>query len=159
MGCRLIEDFLAKTGVGSCSDFRDTMDVVAKVSLLFARLARNWTSLLSPSTKTRRTNNKGAFKIFLGISPTVDKWSYDGKECSLVFDENPLAEFVELPEGAATTLWYSNMYCGVLKGALEMVQLEVEAVFVSDVLRGDDTTEIRVKFIKHLDEAGPMSDE
>ena len=40
----------------------------------------------------------------------------------LTFEENPLAEFVELPEEALEGgLWYSNILCGVLKGALEMV--------------------------------------
>jgi len=45
----------------------------------------------------------------------------------LVFDENPLAEFVELPDDdrAMDELWYSNMFCGILRGALEMVGLLV----------------------------------
>ena len=43
-------------------------------------------------------------------------------EFSLIFDENPLTEFVELPEdGNMDELWYSNILCGVLRGALEMV--------------------------------------
>jgi hypothetical protein len=38
-------------------------------------------------------------------------------------DENPLAEFVELPEEALEGgLWFSNVLCGVLRGALEMVR-------------------------------------
>ena len=42
----------------------------------------------------------------------------------LTFEENPLAEFVELPEEALEGgLWYSNVLCGVLRGALEMVSL------------------------------------
>jgi len=41
----------------------------------------------------------------------------------LIFDENPLAEFVELPEDSAMSeLWYSNILCGVIRGALEMVR-------------------------------------
>ena len=44
----------------------------------------------------------------------------------LTFDENPLAEFVELPEEALEGgLWYSNVLCGVLRGALEMVRSPV----------------------------------
>jgi hypothetical protein len=40
-----------------------------------------------------------------------------------VFEENPLADFVELPDDgrAQDELWYSNILCGVLRGALEMV--------------------------------------
>jgi len=40
-----------------------------------------------------------------------------------VFEENPLGDFVELPDDgrAQNELWYSNLLCGVLRGALEMV--------------------------------------
>jgi hypothetical protein len=42
-----------------------------------------------------------------------------------VLDENPLADFVELPDDgrAQDALWFSNILCGVLRGALEMVSL------------------------------------
>jgi hypothetical protein len=44
-----------------------------------------------------------------------------------VFEENPLADFVELPDDgrAQEELWYSNVLCGVVRGALEMVSLSV----------------------------------
>ena len=32
IGVRLIEDFLARSGLGRCNDFRETADVIAKVS-------------------------------------------------------------------------------------------------------------------------------
>ena len=48
----------------------------------------------------------------------------------LTFDENPLAEFVELPEEALEGgLWYSNVLCGVLRGALEMVRVLYLMIF------------------------------
>jgi trafficking protein particle complex subunit 3 len=41
---------------------------------------------------------------------------------TLTLDENPLTEFVELPEESIEGgLWFSNVLCGVLRGALEMV--------------------------------------
>lgn len=61
--------------------------------------------------------------MFLNITPTVTNWSNDDKQFSLVFEENPLADFVELPDDgrAQDELWYSNILCGILRGALEMV--------------------------------------
>jgi len=47
------------------------------------------------------------------------------REFSLQLGENPLAEFVELPD-EYSKLEYSNLLCGVLRGALEMVQMRVE---------------------------------
>ena len=37
--------------------------------------------------------------------------------------------------------------------------MEVEVHFAQDALRGDDTTEIRVKFIKKLEDAIPAGEE
>lgn len=34
IGTRLIEDFLAKSNLGRCADFREVGEVVAKVSLM-----------------------------------------------------------------------------------------------------------------------------
>ena len=53
----------------------------------------------------------------------MTNWTADNKQFSLLFDENPLADFVELPDDgrAQDELWFSNILCGVLRGALEMV--------------------------------------
>jgi len=58
--------------------------------------------------------------MFLGITPVVTNWSPAGDEFSLLIENNPLIDFVELPEGHGR-LNYSNILCGVLRGALEMV--------------------------------------
>ncbi|OAP57582.1 hypothetical protein AYL99_08320 [Fonsecaea erecta] len=101
------------------------------------------------------------FKIFLNITPTVTNWTADNKQFSLLFDENPLADFVELPDDgrAQDELWFSNILCGVLRGALEMVQMSIEARFVSDMLRGNDVTEMRVTLIRYIEDEMPPDDE
>lgn len=133
MGVRMIEDFLARNPqVGRCSDFRETADVLSKQ----------------------------AFKMFLGIQPAVSNWSPQFDEFSLILDPNPLIEFVELPEdGNLDNLTYSQIICGAIRGALEMVQLKVECVVKQDQLKGDGTTEIRIKFIEILLDAVPIGED
>ncbi len=36
--------------------------------------------------------------MFLGVNASTTAWSADGSACTLLLDENPLADFVELPE-------------------------------------------------------------
>lgn len=115
IGIRLVDEFLAKSGVGGCSSFRETMDMVGKV----------------------------AFRMFLGVTAEISGWNADGTQCSLVLHDNPLADFVELPP-EHRDLVYSNLLCGVLRGALEMIQYRIECDFARDTLKGDDVNEIRV---------------
>ena len=51
---------------------------------------------------------------------------------------------VELPD-KYKALKYCNLLCGVIRGALEMVNLRVECDYKRCVLWGDDATEIRVR--------------
>ncbi|KFM63330.1 Trafficking protein particle complex subunit 3, partial [Stegodyphus mimosarum] len=129
IGVRLVEDFLARTNVGRCHDLRDTADKV-----------------------------QAAFKMYLGISPVITNWSPAADEFSLLIDSNPLTEFVELPEGH-NSLKYCNILAGVIRGALEMVQMEVSTWFVQDQLKGDNSTELKVKFIRRLEEAVPVGED
>lgn len=100
-----------------------------------------------------------AFKTYLGIVPTVSNWSAGADEFSLIFDSNPLTEFVEIPPESHPELRYSQVLCGVVRGSLEMVHLEVQCWFVQDQMRGDATNEIRVKFVRKLEEAVPIGED
>ena len=57
--------------------------------------------------------------MYLGVV-AVAVMSPDQKECAITLDQNPLATWVELPE-SHSHLYYSNILCGVIRGALEMV--------------------------------------
>lgn len=136
IGCRLIEEFLAKTGIKRCSSFKETADVISKLG----------------------------FKLFLNIQPQVENWSNENKICNLIIPEpNPLTEFVELPVSTDSKitkeLWYSQILCGVLRGALQMVQLDCDAYFVKDVLRGDERTEMKLKLNKVLKDEVPAGED
>lgn len=173
IGCRLVEEFLARAGNFSCKSFRDTADVVAKVRVVERPHAR-------ARTDGERHMQVG-FKMFLGVTADVVGWNEGGTVCTLVLVENPLAgaqrrcgcpcgtdrraDFVELPP-SCSELAYSNIICGVLRGALEMVRggagaragrcmtaaceqvrFKVQCTFVKDLLRGDDANEIRHVYV------------
>jgi len=116
IGIRLIDEFLAKSNTTSCGNFRETAEIIGKV----------------------------AFKMFLGVTCDVTNWNSEGTSFSLILNENPLTDFVELPP-QYEDLQYCALLCGVISGALEMVQLQVECNIVKDTLKGDDNTEIKVE--------------
>ncbi|KAK9835170.1 hypothetical protein WJX81_003039 [Elliptochloris bilobata] len=130
IGIRLIDEFLAKSKTGKCGDFRETVDRVAKVG----------------------------FRMFLNTTAAVTNWNAEGTECSLILEDNPLTDFVELPEGCQN-LVYCNVLCGVIRGALEQVSINTECSFVRDVLRGSDVSELRLKLLSLNKEEYPFKDD
>ncbi|XP_043540793.1 trafficking protein particle complex subunit 3-like isoform X4 [Chiloscyllium plagiosum] len=119
IGMKLVEDFLARSNIAQCRNFYETADVIAKV----------------------------AFKMYLGVTPRVTFWSQAGDDCSLFLEKNPLLGYVEIPEKHSCLL-YSNMICGILKGALKMVRLQVDIQLLQDLVKDDKVTEIRMKLMR-----------
>ena len=124
IGIRLVDEFLAKSGVSRCDSFRDTAEVIACVG----------------------------FKMFLGITAETKNWNSDESACTLSFGENPLSDFVELPPCYSSSLSYGNLICGVIRGALEQLQMQVVCHFEKDILRGDNTNEIYLELKGRLQE-------
>ena len=113
IGIRLIEDFLARTGLQRCSTFAETAEVISKVAF---KTFLNITPLLSfppPSVPAAGPSSTNPGQNLPQPSEFI-----------LTFEENPLAEFADLPKDARDGgLWFSNVLCGVIRGALEMVSL------------------------------------
>ncbi|XP_075252131.1 trafficking protein particle complex subunit 3-like [Convolutriloba macropyga] len=130
IGNRLIEDFLSRSQMPRCRAFQESVEVICK----------------------------SAFKQYFGIA-SVEATNWDAKmtECSLILKENPLADFVELPE-KHQSLFYSNILCGVIKGALTAVHQDVQCWFVQDVLLGHPTTEIKLKFLGIIKDTIPAGE-
>jgi hypothetical protein len=95
-------------------------------------------------------NAQVAFKTFLNISPTLSfppppstTPNAPLQEFILSFDENPLSEFAELPQDAREGgLWFSNVLCGVVRGALEMVSSNTH---IEEVIWANDRSLYRLK--------------
>lgn len=130
IGIRLIDEFLAKSRTPKCVDFRDTADKVARVG----------------------------FRMFLNASAVITGWNADNTACNLVLEDNPLVDFVELPENCSA-LKYCNVLCGVIRGALEMVNIRVECSIAKDTLKGDDATELHLKLLSLEAESYPFKDD
>lgn len=47
-----------------------------------------------------------------------------------ILEDNPMTDFVELPEGCGK-LRYCNLLCGVIRGALEMVEIHAFGCWMS----------------------------
>ncbi|KAM9002537.1 trafficking protein particle complex subunit 3-like protein isoform X2 [Sminthopsis crassicaudata] len=124
IGIRLVEDFLARSCVKKCHSYSEIADLIAQV----------------------------AFKMYLGITPSVTRNESSRNEFSLILDKNPLVEFVEELPAGRSSLCYCNLLCGVIRGALEMIHLTADVTFLQDRLKGDKVTEIGITFLKKLEE-------
>ncbi|XP_038690232.1 trafficking protein particle complex subunit 3-like isoform X1 [Tripterygium wilfordii] len=151
IGIRMIDEFLAKSGVSRCVDFKGTAEVIAKNICKSIQLGVQDISGKSEIILV-------GFKMFVGVTAFVTNWDADGTCCSIVFEDNPLVEFVELPD-TCQGLNYCNILSGIIRGALEMVSMKTEVTWTRDMLRGDDAFELQVKLVKQIPEEYPYKDD
>jgi trafficking protein particle complex subunit 3 len=134
IGIRLIEEFLARSMLPPCRTFQESADVLAKVG----------------------------FKMFLGVQAQVAFSPEDEKRFSVILtpEENPLIEFVELPENLLKKrLSFSTVLAGVIRGCLEGILMRVETSVVKCPLLGDKFTEIVVSLKEIMREEYRNTDE
>eukprot|EP00922_Rhytidocystis_sp_ex-Travisia-forbesii_P043889 GHVS01065444.1.p1 GENE.GHVS01065444.1~~GHVS01065444.1.p1 ORF type:complete len:192 (+),score=27.15 GHVS01065444.1:47-622(+) len=137
--CQLLKD---KEQVEEVNMQLEKMGYNIGTRLIEEFLAKSNTSTCGDFKETADVIAKVGMKMFLGISCEVT--DADDSCCSLAFVENPFTDFVELPP-ALSSLCYSNLICGVIRGALEQVHMKADCYFVKDVLKGDDHYEIRIE--------------
>ncbi|KIH63826.1 transport protein particle component, Bet3 [Ancylostoma duodenale] len=127
MGTRLADDFLAKNAhVPKCTDCRQIADVLSK----------------------------NAIPTYLGVPATVSNWGGGDREFSLIIENNPLTELVEVP-ASLSTLNYSQIIAGAIRGGLEALHFKV----YSSVIENPTNTEIKVKFDQILRDNLPAGEE
>ena len=131
IGIRLIDDFLAKSCIDPPKTFEEAINIITNNALSFYLNAGAKWELIKNDNNMMDSNQQNEYRIY--------------------FNENVLNEYVELPD-KFKGLWYSNMICGVIRGALEAINIKVECKYTKDTLKGNETNEIRVKLIEIIEE-------
>ena len=124
IGMRLIEEFLAKTGIDRCSNLQTTARAIAE----------------------------RGFPMFLGVRGAVRpaaEGAESSRECAMVLRDLPLAEFVEVPP-QYQGLKYCNLVAGVIEGALARVNLSVKCEMVKDMLCGAQEYEFSLRLLQDV---------
>ncbi len=164
IGVRLVDEFCAKSRAVRCRSFRETMDTVAREAfrmfLGVAAVAGDFSADSSACT-LRIPDNPLAGALAGAPAARAPCLAPDLPRAAFPAPSRPpaprnRADFVELPASYGA-LRYSNILCGVIRGALEMVSLRVTCTFVKDALAGDDGTEIRVTLQDVLGEGAGLS--
>ena len=131
IGIRLIDDFLAKSCLPPPKTFDEAISIITNNALSFYLGVGAKKELVKTDNNMIDTNQQYEYRIY--------------------FNDNPLNDYVELPD-KFKGLWYSNMICGVIRGALEAINIKVECKYTKDTLKNNDTNEIRIKLIEIIEE-------
>lgn len=151
MGIRCIEEFLAKSEATKCASFAQTADLLKTALRMFLGIV----------VDTRMTTDKPTATTASSSSPAENKNNPDATTStnnnnnkpfySIVFQDNPLTIFVELPETMAD-LPYNQLLAGMCRGMLELLQYDCQCHIAKSMVNGDDTNEIVVTLQQVLQE-------
>jgi len=97
-------------------------------------------------------------RMFLGIQATAGPLSVDGREGTLSFTTNPLADLAEVPDHLSG-LRFSQLLCGAVRGSLEAVNVRAEVHWDADMLAGDECYVLRLRLLAHQPEEYPFKDD
>ena len=131
IGIRLIDDFLAKSCIDPPKTFDEAISIITNKALKFYLDIGAKCELIKTDNNMIDTNQQYEYRIY--------------------FSENPLNDYVELPD-KFKGLWYSNMICGVIRGAFEAINIKVECKYTKDTLKNSEINEIRIKLIEIIEE-------
>ena len=134
IGIRLIDDYLAKSCIDAPKTFEEAIAIISNQAIKY------YLGLDNNDVKYELIKSDNS------ITDTNQQYEY-----KIEIKENPFNDYVELPD-KFKGLWYSNMICGVIRGALEAINIKVECKYNKDTLKGHDTNEIRVKLIEIIEE-------
>jgi hypothetical protein len=141
IGRRLVDEFvavdaesrgLAARGAAPCDSVPRAVDVIAQRALPYYLG-------VDPQSVSVIVDRAALATAAPGAPQTLD----------IRLDESPLGAFVQLPRALKEArLWYSNMVCGAIAGALRMLDFPgtCAVYFVADKMCGDAETRIRVKY-------------
>eukprot|EP00924_Labyrinthula_sp_SR-Ha-C_P001475 snap_masked-scaffold_55-processed-gene-1.17-mRNA-1 protein AED:0.08 eAED:0.08 QI:0/-1/0/1/-1/1/1/0/190 len=130
IGTRMADELLAISNIRNCSSFTTTLNIIVEIG----------------------------FYMFFGITPKISPNTEKENSFLLELWNNPLENFVELPKDQSS-LSYSEIICGILKGSLLAVSIDSNVKILEDKLKGKEVTKIQVDFLRVLDDGGVISKE
>ena len=139
LGQRLADDHLARTRAPACRDLRTAADAIARVALK-TYLGATATVVAASSAPPPPPPAGGGGG---GQAGAGGGGGGDSGALSIVIEDSPLADWVDLPPSLAT-LSYSALLAGAVRGGLDAVGMPTEVVLTRDAARGDTVTEVRV---------------
>ena len=93
--------------------------------------------------------------MFLNTTPQL--FQISDNVYSLVFEDSigGLIEGVKIPECLDHKLNYLAVISGAIRGAFEMVQVQVDCWWEEEILKGMPRNDLRIKFIRIIEEELP----